>query len=61
MSGTSMAAPHVGGTAALSLSSNTASSAATTEDALKAKAVCGSNTSTSKDGRQICIVNARAF
>jgi subtilisin family serine protease len=57
MSGTSMASPHVGGAAALYLSKNTGSSAATVESQLKTDAV-GTGTlifagTPSKDGRAI--------
>lgn len=51
MSGTSMAAPHVGGGAALYLSKNTAASPATVEGALTSGATITANTS--KDGATI--------
>jgi subtilisin family serine protease len=59
LSGTSMAAPHAGGTAALYLSVHTAASAADVENALKGNAhVTGT---TSKDGRAIELVYAGRF
>ncbi len=51
MSGTSMAAPHVGGGGALYLSSNTAESPATVEGALKSSVTTTANKS--KDGATI--------
>jgi subtilisin family serine protease len=59
MSGTSMAAPHVGGTGALYLSSNSGASAATVENQLKTDAV-GTGTA-SKDGRPISLVYAGKY
>lgn len=58
-SGTSMAAPHVGGTGALYLSSNTGASPATVEAQLKTDAV--STGTLSKDGRTIQIVYAGKY
>ncbi len=59
LSGTSMAAPHVGGTGALYLSSHIGASAATVESALKTNAV--STGTTSKDGTPINLVYAGTF
>jgi subtilisin family serine protease len=59
LSGTSMAAPHVGGTAALHLSSQTGASPATVEAQLKA--VAPSTGTVSKDGRAIKLVYAGSF
>jgi subtilisin family serine protease len=59
MSGTSMAAPHVGGTAALYLSSHTSDSPATVELEIKTDAK-GTGT-TSKDGRSISLDYAGGY
>jgi subtilisin family serine protease len=59
LSGTSMAAPHVGGTAALYLSSHAAASPASVEQQLKTDAVATGTTS--KDGRSIWLVYARWY
>jgi subtilisin family serine protease len=59
LSGTSMASPHVAGSAALFLSRNTSASPATVESTLKSQSL---NFGTfSKDGRSIRIVNVRNF
>lgn len=58
-SGTSMAAPHVGGASALYLSSNTSASAAAAELQLKADAA--PTTKVSKDGRSIKIIYAGKY
>jgi subtilisin family serine protease len=52
-SGTSMAAPHVGGGAALCLSKNTAASPTTVEGALTSRVTTTANTS--KDGATIIV------
>src|ERR671911_2959550 len=59
MSGTSMAAPHVGGGAALYLSKNTAASPTTVEGALTSGATITANTS--KDGATIVREYVRGF
>jgi subtilisin family serine protease len=59
MSGTSMAAPHVGGGAALYLSKHTAASPTTVEGALTSGATITANTS--KDGATIVREYVRGF
>ena len=59
MSGTSMAAPHVGGGGALYLSSNTGAGAADAESALKSAMETTANKS--KDGRTITRENVSGF
>jgi subtilisin family serine protease len=59
MTGTSMAAPHVGGTGALYLSGQTGATPATVESALKADSV--RTDEKSKDDRQIRLVYAGGY
>ena len=59
MSGTSMAAPHVGGTGALYLSSNTGATPDEVEGALEAGSIATGTTS--KDGRAIQLVYAGGY
>jgi aqualysin 1 len=59
MSGTSMAAPHVGGGAALYLSSHTSASPSAVESTLKSSATTKANKS--KDGRSILLENVGGF
>jgi subtilisin family serine protease len=59
MSGTPMAAPHVGGTAALYLSKNPGASPATVESALKANALLTGKTS--NGGQAIMLIYAGSF
>jgi aqualysin 1 len=58
-SGTSMATPHVGGTAALYLSNNQDASPERVENVLKRDAIL--NGEKSKDGRRIKVVNAEPY
>lgn len=59
LSGTSMAAPHAGGTGALYLSSNTTATAAGVEIQLKADVAL--TTKLSKDGRTIVVIYAGKY
>ncbi len=59
-SGTSVAAPHVGGGGALYLSSHTSASPSNTEGALKSAATTPLGKS-SKDGRQILLEKVGSF
>jgi subtilisin family serine protease len=59
MGGTSMAAPHVGGGAALYLSSHTSASSSAVEGALKSAATKPGTPS--KDGRSILLENVKTF
>jgi subtilisin family serine protease len=60
MSGTSMASPHVAGTAARYLALSTAATAADVEAGLKTDATLTAGT-VSKDGRPIEVVNAGSY
>jgi subtilisin family serine protease len=59
MSGTSMASPHVGGTAALYLSSHAGSTPAGVETQLKSDSLATGTTS--KDGKPVRLVYARGY
>jgi subtilisin family serine protease len=62
MSGTSMASPHVAGTAALYLSSQTGASPASVESQLKIDAAAAPTAGTkSKDGRDIDVIYAGGY